>query len=516
MDVFVRADASPRIGTGHVMRCMALSRALAQRGARISFVCRELPASLAGMIEKNGFALKTLPGAEVPDQGAVGYEHWLGVPWEQDALETRQIADEASGERWLIVDHYGIDHRWEDFVRTAGLRILVIDDLAQHRHACDLLLNQNLLPDAEQRYEGLVPKTCRVMLGPEFALLREEFGEARQNAGPRPDTVNRLLVFLGGSDPDGVTHRVLRALDSINERPIHVTTLVGAANSKREKIEKEYAKRDGHTVLDNVDNMTKLLADSDLAIGAGGISTWERCCVGLPAVVVAIAENQVEVSRAAADAGAIVFLGSAADLSEADLAAGIRTVIANPGLRTAVSQAGQKLVDGQGCERVATAMSADKIQIRRAGQADAQTIYEWRNAQTTRRYAHDPRPIAREAHAQWLRKTIEDPDRDLLIGETASGSVGVIRYDVKGDKALVSIFLDPGKQGMGYGVSLLLAGEQWLRTRRPHLSKVIAEVKSDNHQSLGAFQKAGFAMSQFVLEKALSPTATPPGRDGKI
>lgn len=497
MNVFVRTDASPRTGTGHLMRCLALARALQQRGAKVSFLMREVPAALAETIEGLGFNLFRLPEGSPREAG------WLGVPWDADALQTAAALKAQGNADWLVIDHYGIDYRWEERVQTTSCRILVIDDLAQVRHSCDVLLNQNLLADAQARYRSLVPETCRLLTGPRFALLREEFHACRASLHRNFDQVRNLLVFLGGADPDGVSLRILNVLDAMRPREFKVTVVVGAASPHCAAVERAYAGRAGFQVIIQSSNMAQLMSAADLAIGAGGVSAWERCCLGLPSIVIAIAENQVEVSKAAAAAGAFLYVGSSADISDDELVATLKVMVGNGSLRRSLSEISLGLVDGRGCQRAAKAVLQRPLQVRPARTEDAERVFAWRNDERTRRHSHDPSPLTRDAHLQWFHGCLRDSKRVLLIGEAEHGPVGVLRYDMEQNIATASVYLDPALHGQGYGPSLLLSGDRWLKQARPDITCVRAEMRQDNHGSRSAFAEAGYRAYGLIFEKLL-------------
>jgi UDP-2,4-diacetamido-2,4,6-trideoxy-beta-L-altropyranose hydrolase len=493
MNVFVRADASPDIGTGHVMRCLALGRELADRGATLTFVMRDPPPAVAALVRAEGFGLDALP-----EPGSLPAD---------DAAQTAAAMSDHGQPDWLIVDHYGVDERWQDQVRPSVRKIMVIDDLARHKHACDLLLNQNLIPNAAERYRTLVPHACETLLGPRFALLRAEFAKAHRSLRRQFDRVANVLVFLGGGDPDGVTLKVLAGLQEISGPEMRVTTVAGAANAHRSAIERLCAGRPGYRVLATSGEMATLMAESDLAIGAGGISIWERCCLGLPAIVIGIAENQYEVSERAAEAGVCLYLGRFADFSPAAFSASLKVTLVNSSLRHSMSLAGTALVDGLGCGRVVKAMLREPVHVRPARADDAERVFPWRNAVETRRHSHDPRPLSLDKHVRWFNACLIDAHRQLLIGESTDGPVGVLRYDFRHDVATVSIYLNPAQHGRGYGASLLSAGEEWLRRTKPNIVLIRAEILRENKASRTAFAEAGFAERGAIFEKSLEPRA---------
>jgi UDP-2,4-diacetamido-2,4,6-trideoxy-beta-L-altropyranose hydrolase len=359
--VAIRADASIQIGSGHVMRCLTLAEALRERGAAVHFICRNLPGHLGGVLADQGYPVHWLPapvaaGTALPAHTA--HSAWLGVPWTEDAEQTRERLAGWPEIDWLIVDHYALDRAWESRMRPLVKGIMVIDDLADRPHDCDLLLDQNLYEDMDQRYGGLVPADCRLLLGPRYALLRPEFREARQTLRQRDGGVRRILVFFGGADPSNETAKALRAIQRLERPEIAVDVVVGAANPHRAEIEALCAALLNARFHCQVDNMAELMARADLAIGASGVSTWERAALGLPALVVTVAENQKAIAYAADDNGLLICLGDKVQIKVTDWVMALRKVLSNPDVLVEMSSIALFLNDGQGVKTVMEILEA--------------------------------------------------------------------------------------------------------------------------------------------------------------
>lgn len=355
--VVIRADASTAMGVGHVMRCLALAGTLRDRGADVHFICREHDGHVSKRIEDDyHFPVHRLP-RPASSIALCGYAAWLGVDWSVDAMEVRQtLADLEGPIDWMIVDHYALDARWEQLVRPLVGHILVVDDLFGNRHDCDLLLNQNLAPTAEARYHHLVPAACRLVMGPQYALLRPEFAMARQSVQPRT-SFKRLLLFFGGADTTNETAKAIRAVQALARQDVEaVDVLVGSANPHREHIRQLCENSPLLTMRDHVKDVTPLYGGTDLVLGASGGSTWERACLGLPSLVVTIAENQEEVARSAEEAGILYHAGRSEGVTPDKLAEDLDRLLGAPHTLQAMSRRGMDLVDGRGCERVAHAM----------------------------------------------------------------------------------------------------------------------------------------------------------------
>jgi UDP-2,4-diacetamido-2,4,6-trideoxy-beta-L-altropyranose hydrolase len=233
-----RTDASGEIGTGHFMRCLTLADALRKTGADIRFVCRELPAHLAGMLAEKDIAHTALTGTSlVPPSGSNPHAHWLWTGQEHDAQASLQCLEGTPWD-WLIVDHYALDERWERTMRGIARQIMVIDDLADRKHDCDLLLDQNYYTDKDKRYLGKVPEKCRLLLGPRYALLRDEFRILRGNLKTRTGEVKRILVFFGGIDATNYTCQAITALTHLRLKDVQVDVVIGAQHPHRNEIER--------------------------------------------------------------------------------------------------------------------------------------------------------------------------------------------------------------------------------------------------------------------------------------
>jgi len=314
LSIAFRTDASTDIGTGHVMRCLTLADALREIGARAVFLCRDHPGNLLGAIEQRGHVARALP---LPgnDTGAAprqheplrGYDAWLGASWEEDADQVLAALGRAPVD-WLVVDHYALDARWERRMGSACKRLMVIDDLADRPHDCALLLDQNLGRLADD-YRRLVPFDCRVLASPRFALLRPDFAALRgySLARRRPRTPGHLLITMGGVDKDNATGGALAALRSCTlPRGCRITVVMGRHAPWLQKVRQQAADLPWPTeVRSDVRDMARVMADCDLAIGAAGSTSWERCCLGVPAVLVVLADNQVAAARALAETGAV-------------------------------------------------------------------------------------------------------------------------------------------------------------------------------------------------------------------
>lgn len=319
MRVVIRVDSSNLIGSGHLMRCLTLAGQFKKQGHEVHFICRDLDGNLSGLVNEKGFNLTLLPRAE--DNGNLeGYAKWLTVTQEQDAEATINVLSGFEHISRVVVDSYAIDETWEKMVRPYTDEIFVIDDLANRRHDCDVLLDQNYYLYKEHRYDGLVPEACKLLLGPEYALLREEFYEAKKHLCKRDGNIRNILVFYGGSDLTDETTKAVCALIDLKLSEVTVNVIVGASNQRKEKIHKLCTRYDFLHYYEQVSNMAELMSHADVFICAGGTTLLEAMYLQLPAIVTAVAENQREAAEYGASLGLIEYLGFYDQVSNLDIA----------------------------------------------------------------------------------------------------------------------------------------------------------------------------------------------------
>lgn len=319
MKVVIRTDASIEIGTGHVMRCLTLAKQLSNKGATVIFVCRKLLGDSISFIEKEGFTVVSLP-SEVEE----GINGWL-----RDAEDTQVILKELNQKiDVLIADHYGLDIRWETKMRAYVNKIMVIDDLADRPHDCDLLLDQNYYLDMDLRYSNLLPDTCIQLLGPDYVLLREEFLNVDASQVQRTGEINSILIFYGGSDPTGETLKALKAIRDLDVAEINV--VVGAANPRKDQVEQLCNELPNTYYYCEVNNMAQLMQKADLAIGAGGATTWERCYLSLPSLVTTVAPNQLKLTTDMESTGTLINLGYYDEVTESQITQTLNRLLKQP------------------------------------------------------------------------------------------------------------------------------------------------------------------------------------------
>lgn len=353
MNITIRVDASIQIGTGHVMRCLTLAEELRRRGCQVQFVCRAHPGHMGDEIAAKGFKVSLLP---TPEQNPItqaemeDYSVWLGVNQEEDAGQTISAMSNKR-QSWIIVDHYGLDEIWEKSLRPHADKIMVIDDLANRKHQCDLLLDQNYFQEQDKRYNDLLPKHCNTLLGPKYALLRPEFRQARNYCRMRGNGVARVLIYFGGNDVDNVSELCLEALSSPDLKQLIVELVVGPNNPHLDKLYKQAQARPKTRLHVQPDSFIELMLRADLCIGAGGTTTWERLCLTLPSLVITLAANQEEFTKELDRGGYVNWLGFSNDMTSDKIRNAL--LAKKSSIYTNHFWKLPELVDGEGAKRVA-------------------------------------------------------------------------------------------------------------------------------------------------------------------
>jgi len=300
MYVIFRTDASLKIGAGHVMRCITLAKVLQKNNANVEFICRKHEGHLIEKIKLNGFnayGLGLLTESEFDNK--LLHSHWLGSTQQQDAdgcidiLKARKID-------WLIVDHYALDEQWEKMLKPYYKKLMVIDDLADRKHQCNILLDQNFGRSSKD-YEAFVSESTKLLMGAQYSLLRPEFEQWRQYSLNRRKKANfkSLLLNMGGVDPDNITEKVVGRLRAANlPKDIIITIVMGKTAPHLQSVKSCASKLPYRSeVKVDVDNMAEVMANSDIAIGASGATTWERCCLGVPTIQIITAYNQEFIAK---------------------------------------------------------------------------------------------------------------------------------------------------------------------------------------------------------------------------
>jgi UDP-2,4-diacetamido-2,4,6-trideoxy-beta-L-altropyranose hydrolase len=501
--VVFRTDSSLKIGTGHLMRCLTLAERLRESDAEVQFVCRNHYGNLIELVRQKEFIVNELPSPENFESSGISennseyeYENLLETSQEQDAQETSNIMQKNKPD-WLIVDHYALGQNWENQMRPHVHKIMVIDDLANRRHDCDMLLDQNYFIEGNSRYKGLVPPTCTKLLGPQYALLRPAFAEARKYLKPRTGKVQRVFVFFGGIDSKNVTEKSLEALSAPEFSHLDVCVVIGSHNPHRTKIEQQVKTRLRTQLNVQIENIAELMAQNDLALGAGGSTAWERMALGLPSIVVTIANNQVAFTENLDKDGYVKWLGNADQVDEQIIYTALLDAINNSNQLKEQSRKCQKLVNGKGAELIAelltTGTDPEKLSVRKAKLSDASLYWHWANDSAVRESAFNQKTIEWQEHQEWFENSLNNSETLLLLIECSFGAIGQVRFDRSGSHYTIDYSL--AKQFRGFGLAKVMFSKAIDYLRKEKAFTLIGEIKGSNAASKKVFEHLGFTES---------------------
>lgn len=494
--VVFRVDASRIIGTGHVIRCLTLADTLAAAGCRCRFVTRAHDGHLAEVIRTRGHDVAILSRtADRPPFGDLAHSAWLGIDQQTDAAETAaSFAGDAP--EWIVVDHYALDCRWESTLRSHCRRIMAIDDLADRVHDCDLLLDQNVAANAECRYDGLVPTSCGRLIGPRFALLQPVYADLHASAAPRTGPIRRILVYFGGGDVAGITEKTLAGISPLLDGSFRVDLVMNATLPQASATRGLVAGLHGVTVHKSLPSLAPLIASADLSIGAGGATSLERCCLGLPSIVVTLAENQRQSAAELHRRGLVEWLGDQAEVDSKRIGSAVAAALER-GSWEDMSRRCLELLDGRGTSMVAGFLllgPSTPLRARRATAADEALLLEWANDPAVRVNSFNTARIDAESHHDWFRRKLDAGENCPFFIVEAYGwlPIGQVRFDRTDDGWLINYSLDSRARSRGLGGRCLetamhacpAGGEM----------RFIAMVKPANSASTRVFNQLGFAL----------------------
>jgi UDP-2,4-diacetamido-2,4,6-trideoxy-beta-L-altropyranose hydrolase len=432
-------------------------------------------------------------GHGVPDEPENPYAQWAGVSSAEDA---RQAIALLAGDRpdWLVVDHYAFGADWEQAVRPHVGGVLAIDDLGR-AHAADAVMDQNYSEDPEARYRGRVGAHCRPMLGPRYALLDGSYAAARVRRD-RTAAVRRIAMFFGGVDADDLAGRTLRALDDPEFKHVVLDVLLGPSSLHADAIAAYAPAHVALNVRRALPGLADALSEADLAIGAGGGNTWERCCLGLPSIVISVADNQVPASRALGEAGIVHYLGRGDDVDDDAVRRAVRALMKNPARRAEMCERSRLLVDGRGAERVAEMMSPtpiDRLVLRAATLDDRELLFHIANDPMVREQSFSRDKISWDRHKAWFDEKTRGGRCLIFVLEAQGLPTGMIRFDLNDGFATLNYALDVVGRGKKWGIALVELGLRALAAQ--WTGEIRAAVKTSNRPSCLVFEKLAFRIS---------------------
>lgn len=483
MNLLIRTDASVVMGTGHVMRCLALAQAWQDAGGRAIFATCETPPAIRARLAAEGCAELSITGS-------------AGTSF--DASRTSALAREY-GAGWIVVDGYQFNADYQHTLGAAGFKVLFVDDFGHASHySADLVLNQNVSAKAEA-YSSREPKT-RLLLGPRYCLLRREFSAWLGPEREIPEVCRRILVMMGGSDPENLTERVIKALALADISTLEISIVIGGGNPHAERLE-AHAAESGLKIMLRKDpqNIAELMAQADVAVSAAGSTCWELCRMGLPALLIDVAENQTALATELERRGCALHAGDKSVPAE-KIARDLQRLLGSHELRVSLSQKSRRLVDGKGARRVVSALrGTPALCFRQARPEDSRLLFEWANDAEVRAASFSSDPIPWETHVAWFGEKLGNagiPGREqcaiLIAEDEVARPIGQIRFETFPHGGWeVGVSLDRLARGFGLGSTLISLGvREFLRDCAD--APLHAFVKPTNTASVKAFQEADF------------------------
>jgi UDP-2,4-diacetamido-2,4,6-trideoxy-beta-L-altropyranose hydrolase len=520
MHIAIRADASTRIGYGHIMRCLTLADAFVTNfnsSISINFICHRLPNKLSEKIKANGFSVINI-------DSDVEQDEWSQSHDAQQCIQVLSALNKNNNIDLLIQDHYQLNLPWQQALHPYTSFLLVIDDLADRPHQADFLLDQTFERKAKD-YQGLVNESCQLFVGESYILLRDEFtqliSQAKQNR-ENSKAINNIMVSLGGMDPDNVTAKVLNSLiqwqsyhQAQNQHNrLSVNVVMGSSAPYLESIKALCQQHSWLNLHQDCNNMAELMLAADLAIGASGSSAWERCSLGLPTLSIEIADNQALVSKNLANFGAIVNLSTAEHCKEQDIIDALKSSMTDNKKYQQMVEQCFKCCDGQGAQRLFSKISStinsaltpatnsqemnSNITLRAAIIDDLDLVFAWQSQSEIRRFSRNPKPVKYQEHCTWFTSALVNKKKNIFIIIENDEPLGMLRLDkIESAGFELSILVDPKIQGGNIATSAISAIPIIFRN-----ISIYAFVHPDNKASHRLFKKANFKQishEQYVL-----------------
>lgn len=476
--ILFRVDAGVQMGVGHVMRCMALAQALHEKGGRAIFVSAGLSSGLRQRLEKEKMeviAIECEPGSS------------------QDAEKTVKLAEDLNV-FWIVLDGYHFSDDYEKILKNSQAHLFVLDDdrHAAHKNA-DAILNPN--PYANQDLYKDLPSSKCFLIGNSYSLLRKEFLNWSSWQRDITKIGTKILVTMGGSDPDNMTLLIIQALHSLKLPELQVTIVVGANNPHREELEKVVNQnRVVFQLKIDTEDMPNLMAWADLGISGAGTTTWEIAYMQLPNLGIILSKNQQPVAEYLESSGLGINLEWGNELNINRLGDEINSILHDDSKRRKMSQQGRNYIDGQGAQRVLQKLMDLSVNLRPVASEDCKLLWEWANEKEVRTFSFSSEPILWETHLQWFESKIRDPHCKIYIATDFSGDpLGQVRYDIQDKEAVVSVSVSPNHRGKNLGKQVLSLSSKMIR-KKFAINRIHAYIKNQNERSIRVFKQAGYRL----------------------
>ncbi len=493
MNIAFRLDATKKIGLGHLSRCKNLADYLSKRGAKIFFIVRALDKNFINLLKNDKFKINFLPDNdkfEVIKKNTD--ELWPDNLQKIDALETKKILKKKID--WIIVDHYGLNKKWEKEIQKKVKKIAVISDFLNRKHHCDLFLFQNEINKDNLSFKKNFPKKCQYLIGSNYALIDQKSILFRNKIKKKNKKIKKILINFGSTNPSNLVSKILGAFEHKLLKKYNLAILGAITNLSLKKKVKFFGYQR---------NFLNKLYKFDFCIGSGGVANLERMCIGLPSLIFPISSNQTKVVEILEKKKLCLAIRDL-DISVHKLRNKIISILKNKKLINACKENSFNLVDGYGVLRIVEILYPKKVsrlKLRDSKINDLVSYYKWVNDAKVVKYSFKKKRIKFKEHLKWFQKKLKSKKTKMFIFELESLPIGQIRFDFKKDKtAMIDYSLDPIARNKGLGKKLINLGIR--KIYKTGVKKISAEVRPENTKSIAIFKKLGFLENKFKLKNS--------------
>jgi UDP-2,4-diacetamido-2,4,6-trideoxy-beta-L-altropyranose hydrolase len=499
-----RFDVNRQIGTGHFHRCANLARELISRNHEVFFLCGQASGAPSFELKLLG-ATNLVVNDPVRDYSIGGKT--ISTPHDQVIADARSTVDAlgTAGVDAIVLDHYSLSDYWVAVVRERiNCRTLVVDDCGRQWPSTNAVVDSAL--NSSFRY-GIRDDDQVGLFGPSFAPLGDAYRDI-DFASAKRSIKRQVSIFFGGIDEPNATRLAIDGVIGLNRTDLDVVAVIGDQNPHRDYLRRKYA---GSSVrlLEPAGSMHPYLVDASVAVGAGGTTTWERLCMGVPSVVMSISENQIDLSRDLGAGGFHDYLGHVGQVESSRIADAVVRLLDDEDLSQEMSLRGRMLVDGFGtsriCEWLAPSPKSDLI-LRAARESDRLTLFRWVNDDLVRLGSLSTGAVTWSQHCEWFAAALFSPRRHIFIAEIHGMPVGQLRLDVLDTSVRLSYMVEASQRRRGLGRWLVECGVDWAHTNLG--LPVSAEVKASNVASIQIFSRLGFTQLGRSVEGVVSFVST--------
>lgn len=497
MSIVFRVDSTKEIGSGHLYRCLILANSLTESGFNCIFIINKRNDKISELIKFNRHQLKYLSIKDkLPISEKINsHKQWLKHSWKEDAEATINIL-EKNFVSLVVVDHYSLDYRWERKIKKHTRKIMVIDDLDNRKHECDILLDHNYRSENNAYKKNIINNLCLKLLGLKYLIINKEYVNYKKKV--TRENIKKILIFFGGSDSEKLTELIVGKLIKLDKNKYNVSIVIGINNDRKKSIEKLIKNLNNFKCYESQMNLASMLEKNDLVIGALGMNLWERLCIGTPSVVISKGIDQKIFGKKLASKKCIHLIGHYNEVSEKKIELRLKKFLQMKITQSMTSRL-QNMVDGCGTERVANELKKIivndfkfNLKVRNSNFRDNDLLFNWANHPSVRANSFTSEPIDKKKHKEWFEKRLNNKKQHAIyIGELDSIPVGQVRFDLIEGNWFIDFSVSHKFRRLGVGYELL---NQASKKHSKLFSRryLIGEVKTNNHASRKVFNKLDY------------------------